>query len=641
MNIKGGLLNFAGQSAERSKCSLQLVFEIELKEKCEVVEDSSIRSIFCSGASVTNLNSENNVLAVKDRYIINWYGRLDNRCQLEPRLNSAAAHMRCDVDIVSELYQQFGIAGLSSMIGDFAFSIWDINEGTLYLARDPFGCRPLFYRNVGSSVVWSRDIRAMLQLVDNYEIDDEYAAGFITFAEEPGRTPYKQIRSVEPGYVVQVNKEKCRKYRLWEIAVDHELAYASDARYEEEFRALFCQSIEARLRSDGPVTAELSGGLDSSSIVCMADSILSKSGNSPQLQTISYMYDGSLGSIETAFIEEVERGRTVPKGHRIYDHRILEAYCSGAAEAVWWRPNPFCCFLDTFNSARNFMSAHGSRALLSGFGGDHILMADSLLFPELEEFARHGKLLRMWQHLNLLTQATGISWTGLIWENLFLPHLSCFFRTRCLRDMVCPPWLNRKYADNAGCFERTITLTQTAGSYSQRFQYLCLHDAVSMVSQNYYSDFDIEATYPFLHRSLVEFLLRVPVSQKVRPYQNRSLHRRSLVGVLPEKIRSRTSKGGPDEALYRSFSRYSSRFTEIIDASRLCAIGYVNRQALKEAIRRAQYGLPVALPYLHRTVTYLTWLHHFERRQSRPEMQAKAYGVTRPYLEPALIERGK
>ena len=84
-------------------------------------------------------------------------------------------------------------------------------------------------------------------------------------------------------------------------------------------------------------------------------------------------------------------------------------------------------------------------------------------------------------------------------------------------------------------------------------------------------------------------------------------------GILPDKIRLRKSKGGPDESLYRAFERHAGWLGDLVESSRLCAIGCASKNALKKALIQARHGLPVAMAYLHRTITFETWVLHYER----------------------------
>ena len=132
----------------------------------------------------------------------------------------------------------------------------------------------------------------MLLSGDKFHIDDDYIAGYFAHDPDAHLTPYREIREVPPGQFVRVRNGSVSVERFWRFSPKSRIRYKTDAEYEEHFRHLFRQSVRRRLRSDSPILAELSGGLDSSSIVCMADDIIANERKQiPRLDTISYYDD--------------------------------------------------------------------------------------------------------------------------------------------------------------------------------------------------------------------------------------------------------------------------------------------------------------------------------------------------------------
>jgi asparagine synthase (glutamine-hydrolysing) len=123
----------------------------------------------------------------------------------------------------------------------------------------------------------------------------------------------------------------------------------------------------------------------------------------------------------------------------------------------------------------------------------------------------------------------------------------------------------------------------------------------------------VEISYPFLHRPLVEFLQAVPVGQSVRPGESRSLLRRALRNVLPEKVAKRRGKQGPDEALNRALAREWPRLQAIFKDARVCAHGYMNSEELLASLDRARYGAEQNTYALLKTIALELWLRSFEQ----------------------------
>jgi asparagine synthase (glutamine-hydrolysing) len=238
-----------------------------------------------------------------------WDGRLDNRGELLALFANDCD--RTDAGLVLAAYQKWGTDFLSRIIGDFALSLWDPSVQTLMLARDPFGVRPLYYHRNNDALFWSSTLTSLLALPEiDAEVNDEYVAGCFALYPELSSTPYRGIDAVEPGQVITVKERQVQNCRFWRPAEADEINYANDREYEEQFRHLFREAVACRLRSDRPIWSELSGGLDSSSIIFMADKIQAEeSGSSQPITTLSFVHDPSVTFFDRRFMEVVEKAR--------------------------------------------------------------------------------------------------------------------------------------------------------------------------------------------------------------------------------------------------------------------------------------------------------------------------------------------
>ena len=238
-----------------------------------------------------------------------WDGRLDNRDELLALLTNDCD--RTDAGLVLAAYQKWGADFLSRIIGDFALSLWDPSVQTLLLARDPFGVRPLYYWRNAEELVWSSTLNSLLALPGiDAEINDEYVAGCFALYPELASTPYRGIHAVEPGQVITIKERQFQVRRFWRPAETDEIRYASDREYEEQFHHLFREAVACRLRSDRPIWSELSGGLDSSSVIFMADRIQAEDQSSaPPVKTVSFVDHPSKTFFDHRFIDVVEKAR--------------------------------------------------------------------------------------------------------------------------------------------------------------------------------------------------------------------------------------------------------------------------------------------------------------------------------------------
>jgi len=141
-----------------------------------------------------------------------------------------------------------------------------------------------------------------------------------------------------------------------------------------------------------------------------------------------------------------------------------------------------------------------------------------------------------------------------------------------------------------------------------------LRQLVWLLASGSYQERDgIEMRSPFLHQGLVEFLFLIPFEQKTRPGEMRSLMRRALRNVLPEKIWNRPGKGEISEAMKRGWFRERTRLKEFLTDARIVSLGYVNPKALEQAFTMTIHGAKVDVGALNKTLALEIWLRSIER----------------------------
>src|SRR5262249_51814481 len=231
-------------------------------------------------------------------------GRLDNRGELRFLLRDFLYRDTSDAALALAAYERWGVDGLARLIGDWSLVIRDRFTATTILASDFAGVRPLYYPVQAERVIWSSRLQSLVDETGIDELDDDYIRAFLLHGASPNRTPYKDIYSVPPGHAVCVSPEKTNIRRFWSLPVNAKIHYRDEREYEEQLRALFREAVVVRLQSESPVLSELSGGLDSSSVVCMANQLI-RAGDvpAPSVTGLSYLWPNSL---DEPFIGEVE-----------------------------------------------------------------------------------------------------------------------------------------------------------------------------------------------------------------------------------------------------------------------------------------------------------------------------------------------
>ena len=574
-------------------------------------------------------------LVGKDGHLLTWNGRLDNREDLIHQLSEQLPPLPCaaisDVTIVCAAYLRWKKASFDRLVGDFSLALWDAHASSLYLVRDAAGARALYYRFDSDRIIWSTGTTSLIDFLGGPpEVDEEYMAGALSLNPVAGLTPFKNIRAVKPAHVVTITAHgRLCDERFWKLDPQREIRYASDEDYQERALYEFTEAIRCRLRSDRPVFAELSGGLDSSSIVCLADRILSENGaQTPRVETVSHVFDECPTSDERKFIRLVEAQRQLP-GHHIKDEdcRLLSPLPSDVNIVS---PNPVVLSYGYHSGVRKAMDSVGARVLMSGLGGDQMFGGVYGAYPELADLLTSFNLIGLHRSLRSWSKALKRSYMQLLWRDavvrLFPQSLQRRFSGR---PVQLPSWYNREFSKRMELQSRMFA-TDRLRSFrkpSARDQARGFLSTVKSISSCWrHEQFGIDVTYPFAHRPLVEFLQAIPLDQLIRPGENRVVMRRMLSAILPPEIAARRGKGNPREAIFRAIARESTRLKSVFENSQLCARGYVEKEPLLAALDRARHGYETHSAFLVQTISLEFWLRGLDARHSLTRSPAAVPG---------------
>src|SRR5713101_284845 len=350
--------------------------------------------------------------------VITWDGRLDNRADLIEQMHDVLTIRSTDVEIVAAAYERWGSDCFATLIGDWGLSIWEAESRSLTLAKDPIGTRHLYYSIEDDKVTWSTILDPLVLFAGkSFALCEEYIAGWFSFSPATHLTPYVGIHSVPPSSFVAIRAKKQTISKYWEFDPSKRIRYDTDAEYEEHFREVFGEAVRRRLRSDSPVLAELSGGMDSSSIVCMADTIIAHdAAETPHLATISYYDDSEPTWDERPYFVKVEekRGHTgchidlgnkQPLNFDFGDDHFLASPGSGGGPPSEASLQLAAC-----------MTSQGHRVVLSGIGGDEVTGGVPTSTPELEDLLVRGQFRAFARQLKVWALNKRRPWFHLLLE---------------------------------------------------------------------------------------------------------------------------------------------------------------------------------------------------------------------------------
>jgi asparagine synthase (glutamine-hydrolysing) len=548
--------------------------------------------------------------------ILSWDGRLDNRDDLLLRLRDSLRGDTSNAALARGAYERWGTSGLGHLIGDWSVVIRDRANAAIILASDFAGVRPLYYHVERGQVLWSSRLESLVDATEIDELDEQYVAGFLMSGGCPNHTPYKGIYSVPPGHAVCVSAKETTIHRFWSLPNGDVVRYRSERRYEEQLRALFREAVAVRLQTDSTVLAELSGGLDSSSVVCMADHLM-RSGavEASRLATVSYIWRNSL---DEPFIREVESFCGIEGVHiSAHDDPLISEKRVGNA-----MPETFAPLRTRVGSevrrlgARVFLTGMNGDLMMGNWFDDSLQVAASLrrlrIGPACEEALAWSKILGLPIYWILWRAFRAALPSGWVPPAIFTTPDGSYM-PKSAETSVLPS------------FRKPMGLSEPGSLFSnawmhappeRRKYFQALTTMLELRSLQAPEPLQhLDYTHPFAHRPLVEFLMTIPADVLCRPGEPRRLMRRALSDLWPPKLRKRRSKGFFD-APWMEALRPLARV--LLGARRLHLVerGIVDRTSVLSRLARLSAGLDCNAPQLQRIILLELWLRN--RGQSRP-----------------------
>ena len=600
--------------------------------------------------SIIDISGGRQPMHNEDRSLwITFNGEIFNYLELREELIQKGHKFatRSDTEVILHLYQEEGERCVERLNGQWAFAIWDSKCQKLFLSRDRLGVRPLFYIQAGQRFLFASEIKALFACPEvECELDLHALDQIFTFwVTLPQQTAFRKIRQLPPGHSLTVEKGQVRVWEYWrlEYAPEDDGTENGQKRLTEELLALLLDATRIRLRSDVPVGAYLSGGLDSTFTTALAKKLVGD-----RLRTFSVSFD------DAEFDESAYQKEASGFLHTQHSdvHCSYEDIARVFPEVVWHAEQP----LVRTAPAPLFLLSElvrnsGYKVVLTGEGADEILGGyDIFKEAKIRRFwgrnpasARRPLLLkRLYPYMQAMQRQSPAylkSFFHVTAGDLaspFFSHLPRWELTAKLK-MFFSEAVRAEMKSYAAASEMEQALPRSYASWSAFNQaeyletmYLLPGYILSSQGDRMAMAHAVEGRYPFLDFRVVEFAAKLPPRLKMKVLDQKYLLKQAAHGLIPESIRNRHKQPyrAPDgKSFFCPAGRYAE---EMLSAERIKRRGIFNPQMVAALVAKFKSGRQTSAKDNMALVGILSTEILLERFMNRRE--PRGVGSTQPML---------
>lgn len=495
------------------------------------------------------------------RYQLVYNGEVYNHPTLMPELQAEGVTFRthCDTETVLHLYERVGKALPSRLRGMFAIAIWDRTERELFLVRDRFGVKPVYYAHLDDgTLVFASEIKAILASgVVRAELNALALPDFLAnYAPSGEETMYAGIRRLPAGHSMSWKDGAVAIAQYWDLSfAEGTLDDRSDASLVDEYRERFREAVRMRLMADVPLGMFLSGGIDSAAITAV----------------MSELVDDPIMTFSVAFAEreanELAYARLVSQRYGTDHHEVVVSpaeFFGALPRLVWHEDEPIA---HPSSIALNFVSrlaaervkvvltGEGSDETLAGYNRYRVTVYNAELGARYERLAPKALRAAVRGGIDALGGRSGLRrklertflYLPADIDTIYFDNFAVFGRAR-QGELLSPAMRERVGAIDPYAAHHAALARTNARSLLNRLLYadtrtylqelLMKQDQMSMAAS-------IESRVPFLDHPLVEFAAALPQRMKLRGVTTKYILREAMKGALPPEVLSRKKMGFP------------------------------------------------------------------------------------------------
>ena len=509
-----------------------------------------------------------------------------------------------DTEVIVHLYEEYGDDFVSQLNGQFAIALYDIKNNRLLLIRDRVGIAPLFYTQKDSELFFASEVKSLLAATKtppelNHNALDQI---FSFWAPVSPQTMFKDVFEVSPGQMLIIENGEVKKSRYWDWEFPQDGSYhtGSDDDLADELKELLIDATRIRLRSDVPVGAYLSGGLDSSTIVSLIHNYTDNS-----LRTFSIGFD------EGSFDETNHQNTLIKKFNT--KHSYLKCANSDISDefvdTIWHTESPILRTAPVpMKKLSGLVKENNYKVVLTGEGADEVLGGyDIFKEAKIRQFwaknpdskFRPALLKRLYPYLDMSQGAYLKAFFG---QGLDKPgHFSFSHLTRWSSTSKCKEFFSeetRKKINTNAFDEMSKTLPEAFDSwhYFNQAQYIeakSLMGGYLLCSQGdrMLMTNSIEGRFPFLDHRLIEFANKLHPKTKMRVLNEKFLLKKAMKSDLPDSIVGRHKQPYRAPNIPAFFNENTNTYVrELLSPKKLAEYGYFDEKKVERLVKKIEKG---------------------------------------------------
>lgn len=505
--------------------------------------------------SAESLDAKQPLTGPDEQTVVVLDGYIGNCDALRGDLHARGAIVRnrSDAELVLAAYAQWGAQCPAHIDGEYAFVIWDKRKRTIVCARDHHGLRPLFWHCDGRQLTVASDIAGVLAALPQKPALNIGYIGEIAVDEtfSPTETVWTGVHRLPGAHVLtcQIGQSGPQLVQYWHLPTQVSINYRSDGEYFEHYRAVLSECVRQASRTHLPLAFEVSGGLDSSSLFCIAD-MLEQEGKLQAPRMAGYTLAGPDGTQA----DELEYARAVGAhlGRKLTEVPLFRPGLGWFGEAARrdqdMPPFPNAAMSIGMDRA---IAGDGARVTINGVGGDQWLDGTHFYYRELLAAGEWRELFTAWREdCRLMGTVRASALFARVGPGSFLPRGLRAMRRRVTGDdrrdwRGTGSWLlptmqdqvDSRMARYAGIFP-----AEYRDSYKLRKLLLPRWTQILDLISRQRAREGLENRSPMMARAFIEFSAATPERTRLRGGFTKYIHRAALAKIMPDIIVNRVSK---------------------------------------------------------------------------------------------------